>query len=62
VALKLEKLWAHNITLTTRLVETVTTPMLLKTVVAGRLLPRKLITFAAHEKRPTSAQQKRTRL
>lgn len=44
VALKLEKLWAHNVTITTRLVDTVTTPMLLKTVVAGRLQPRKLIT------------------
>jgi alcohol dehydrogenase len=44
VSLKLEKLWAHNITITTRLVDTVTTPMLLKTVVAGRLQPRKLIT------------------
>jgi alcohol dehydrogenase len=44
VPLKLEKLWAHNVTITTRLVDTVTTPMLLKTVVAGRLQPRKLIT------------------
>jgi alcohol dehydrogenase len=44
VALKLDKLWAHNITLTTRLVDTVTTPMLLKTVVAGRLQPKQLIT------------------
>lgn len=44
VSLKLDKLWAHNITLTTRLVDTVTTPMLLKTVTAGRLEPRKLIT------------------
>jgi alcohol dehydrogenase len=44
VSLKLEKLWAHNITLTTRLVDTVTTPMLLKTVVAGKLQAKKLIT------------------
>ena len=44
VQLKLEKLWAHNITITTRLVDTVTTPMLLKNVVSGRLQPRKLIT------------------
>lgn len=44
VALKLEKLWAHNVTITTRLVDTVTTPMLLKNVTAGRLAPRKLIT------------------
>ena len=35
---------AHNVTITTRLVDTVTTPMLLRTVVAGRLQPRKLIT------------------
>ena len=32
VELQLERLWAHNITLTTRLVDTVTTPMLLKMV------------------------------
>jgi len=44
VELRLEKLWAHNITLTTRLVDTVTTPLLLKTVVAGRLQPEQLIT------------------
>jgi len=44
VSLKLEKLWAHNITLTTRLVDTVTTSMLLKTVVAGKLQAKKLIT------------------
>ena len=30
--LHLERLWSHNITITTRLVDTVTTPMLLKTV------------------------------
>jgi alcohol dehydrogenase len=44
VQLNLDKLWAHNITLTTRLVDTVTTPMLLKTVVSGRLQPKQLIT------------------
>jgi len=44
VALKLEKLWAHNVTITTRLVDTVTTPMLLKTVTSGKLQPRQLIT------------------
>lgn len=44
VELHLERLWAHNITLRTRLVDTVTTPMLLKTVVAGTLDPRALIT------------------
>lgn len=44
VQLNLERLWAHNITLTTRLVDTVTTPMLLKTVASGKLQPSKLIT------------------
>ncbi|ABS24538.1 zinc-dependent alcohol dehydrogenase family protein [Anaeromyxobacter sp. Fw109-5] len=44
VSLKLEKLWIHNVTITTGLVDTNTTPMLLKTVVAGRLAPRELIT------------------
>ena len=42
--LRLEKLWSHNVTITTRLVDTVTTPMLLKSVVAGKLQPRQLIT------------------
>jgi alcohol dehydrogenase len=44
VQLNLDKLWAHNITLTTRLVDTVTTPMLLNTVRSGKLQPGKLIT------------------
>jgi len=44
VTLRMEKLWDHNITLTTRLVDTATTPMLLKLVQAGRLQSRKLIT------------------
>jgi alcohol dehydrogenase len=44
VQLNLDKLWAQNITLTTRLVDTVTTPMLLKTVVSGKLQPGQLIT------------------
>jgi len=44
VELHLEKLWAHNIIVTTRLVDTVTTPMLLKLVQSGRLQPRKLVT------------------
>jgi alcohol dehydrogenase len=44
VQLHLEKLWAHNITLTTRLVDTVTTPMLLKVVQSGRVQPAKLVT------------------
>ena len=44
VDLHLEKLWSHNITITTRLVDTVSTPMLLKTVEAKRLQPEQLIT------------------
>jgi alcohol dehydrogenase len=44
VVLKLEKLWARNITITTRLVDATTTPMLLKNLVSGRLAPGKLIT------------------
>jgi len=44
VDLHLEKLWAHNITITTRLVDTVTTPMLLKTVRANKIDPKRLIT------------------
>ena len=46
VSLKLEKLWIRNVTITTGLVDTNTTPMLLKTVVAGRLQPRQLITHS----------------
>ena len=44
VELHLEKLWSQNITITTRLVDTVTTPMLLKTVLSGKLKPKQLIT------------------
>ena len=44
VQLNIDKLWSHNITLTTRLVDTVTTPMLLKTVMSGRIQPAQLIT------------------
>lgn len=44
VDLHLEDLWSRNITITTRLVDTVTTPMLLKTVQSGRLQPSRLIT------------------
>jgi alcohol dehydrogenase len=44
VELHLEKLWAHNITLTTRLVDTVTTPRLIKMVESGKLDPAKLVT------------------
>jgi alcohol dehydrogenase len=42
--LHLEKLWSSNITITTRLVDTVSTSMLLKTVQSGKLQPGKLIT------------------
>lgn len=44
VTLHLETLWSHNITITTRLVDTVSTPMLLKTVQSNKLDPKKLIT------------------
>jgi alcohol dehydrogenase len=44
VDLHLEKLWCHNITLRTRLVDTVTTSMLLKTVQARKIEPGRLIT------------------
>jgi alcohol dehydrogenase len=43
VELHLEKLWSRNITLTTRLVDTITTPMLLKTVQAGRINAKRLV-------------------
>src|SRR5271155_2970319 len=44
VELHMEKLWDRNISLTTRLVDTVTTPMLLKVVRSGKLHPGKLVT------------------
>jgi alcohol dehydrogenase len=44
VTLHLEKLWSQNITITTRLVDAVSTPLLLKTVMAGKLKPNQLIT------------------
>ena len=44
VELHLEKLWDRNISLTTRLVDTITTPMLLKMVHSGKLQPQKLVT------------------
>ena len=42
--LHLERLWDRNITITTRLVDTVTTPMLLKTVQSHKIAATKLIT------------------
>ena len=44
VELHLERLWSQNITLTTRLVDTSTTAMLLKTVLSSTLKPAQLIT------------------
>jgi alcohol dehydrogenase len=44
VELHLEKLWDRNISLTTRLVDTVTTPLLLKVVRSGKLQPSQLVT------------------
>jgi len=44
VTLHMETLWSRNITITTRLVDTVSTPMLFKTVQAKKLDPQKLIT------------------
>ena len=44
VALHLERLWDRNITIATRLVDTVSTPMLLKTVQSGKIDPGQLIT------------------
>ena len=42
--LHLERLWDRNISITTRLVDTVTTPMLLKTVQSRKIDATKLIT------------------
>ena len=44
VELRLERLWSHNVTITTRLVDTAATPMLLRVVQSGRLQPKKLAT------------------
>ncbi len=44
VILHIEALWDRNATLTTRLVDTVTTPMLIKALESGRLQPGKLVT------------------
>ncbi len=44
VQLHMERLWDRNISLTTRLVDTTTTPMLLKIVQSGKLQPRELVT------------------
>ena len=44
VALHLECLWDRNISITTRLVDTVTIPMLFKTVASRKIEPKRLIT------------------
>ncbi len=44
VDLHLERLWSHNMTITTRLVDTACIPMLLKTVQSGGLDAKQLIT------------------
>ena len=44
VALRLETLWDRNITITTRLVDTVSTPMLMKTLQSHKIDPKLLIT------------------
>lgn len=44
VDLHLERLWSQNISITTRLVDTVTTPMLLKTVQSRTIDPAQLVT------------------
>jgi len=51
VELHLETLWSQNISITTRLVDTVTTPMLLRTVQSKKLNPKLLIThhFDLHD-------------
>ncbi|PRY82276.1 zinc-dependent alcohol dehydrogenase family protein [Alkalibacterium olivapovliticus] len=48
VELHLETLWIKNINLSTGLVSTYTTPMLLKTVEAGKLVPNELVTHHFH--------------
>jgi alcohol dehydrogenase len=42
--LHLERLWSHNVTITTRLVDTVSTPMLLRTLQSKKLDAKRLIT------------------
>ena len=44
VDLHLERLWSHNVTITTRLVDTVSIPLLLKTVQSKRIDAAQLIT------------------
>jgi alcohol dehydrogenase len=44
VDLHLDQLWDHNISITTRLVDTVSTPMLMKTLRSSKIQPKRLIT------------------
>jgi alcohol dehydrogenase len=44
VDLQLQRLWSHNIAITTRLVDTVTAPLLIKSVEAKKIDPTPLIT------------------
>ena len=44
VELHLEYLWSRNITITTRLLDTITIPMLLKSVYSEKLKPKRLVT------------------
>ncbi len=44
VTLHMETLWSKNVTITTRLVDTVTTPMLFKTIQSKKIHPKQLIT------------------
>jgi alcohol dehydrogenase len=44
VELHMERLWDRNISLTTRLVDTITIPMLLKMIESGKLQPQELVT------------------
>jgi alcohol dehydrogenase len=44
VDLHRERLWSHNVTITTRLVDTVTIPMLLRTMQSKRIDASRLIT------------------
>jgi alcohol dehydrogenase len=44
VPLHLERLWSQNITITTRLVDAISTRLLLKTVMVGKLDPKQLVT------------------
>lgn len=66
VELHLEKLWIQNITISTGLVNTNTTPMLMKTLESGKITPEQLIThrfkldeiLAAYEVFSNAAREK----